>query len=332
MAFTHVAESVGDLGERVTPLHGRFHGPRLEQVSQEIQVRRVELRDEENGLLTAAHSSHPHLGDVTERPHQPTSLSADDDERRLRIQHTPALGPRLAPRDIEDHVAATAASGEVLAGVVDHVISTERSRLLDVPRAADSGYLRSERLGNLHGECANASRGAVDEDLLSGLKLPVVAQALQGREARHGNGCRLLEGQVRRLPRDRLLHADVLRERSVCNAEGLFTRSDALHVLADRFHRAGEIAADRRRLRPAQPSDRARDPRRTRHVIPIDAIDRSRAHSDEHAVIHELRLLYVPELEDLGGAVLVADDRPHRRRSFWRRLHRSPFVRCKLTM
>jgi len=209
------------------------------------------------------------------------------------------------------------------------MISTERSRLLDVPRAADSGYLRSERLGDLHSECANASRGAVDEGLLSGLKLPVVAQSLQRRERRHGDGCCLLEGQVRRLPRDRLLHADVFGERSVRHTEGVFTRPNALDVLADRFHRAGEIAADRRRLRPAEPRDRARDPRRTRHVIPIDAIYRGCAHLHQHPVVRELRLLYVTELEDLrGGSILVADDGLHRRRSL---VHRAPFVHCKLT-
>jgi len=59
------------------------------------------------------------------------------------------------------------------------VIGAERSRLLDIPRAADGGYLCSERFRDLHREGAHDAGGAVDEDLLSRLKLPVVAQALQ---------------------------------------------------------------------------------------------------------------------------------------------------------
>src|SRR5215211_6632635 len=123
----------------------------------------------------------------------------------------------------------------------DHVIGAERSRLLDVPRAADGGYLRPERLRDLDGERAHAAGGAVDEDLLSRLELPVVPQALQGREGRHGHGGRLLEGQVCRLRCDSLRRAHVLGERPALPAEDVVTGSKVRDVLADGLHRSGEV-------------------------------------------------------------------------------------------
>ena len=44
---------------------------------------------------------------------------------------------------------------------------------------ADSRHFRAEGFGDLHGECADAARGAVDQDLLPRLDLPLVAQTLQ---------------------------------------------------------------------------------------------------------------------------------------------------------
>lgn len=84
----------------------------------------------------------------------------------MRLEHAPARRPRPTPRVVEQHVVLATASGEVVAGVVDHVIGAERSRLLDISRAAYGGDLRSERLGDLHGERSHAAGCAVHEDLL----------------------------------------------------------------------------------------------------------------------------------------------------------------------
>ena len=143
----------------------------LEQLAQDLQVRPVELRDEEDDLPAAPQRRQTQLDDVAQRPDQSVALRcSDDDESRLRVEHALALRPRPAPGDVEHQVVALVAPGEVLLGVVDDVVGAERSDEIDVPRAAHAGHLRSECLGDLHGERAHASRRAVDQDLLSRLE------------------------------------------------------------------------------------------------------------------------------------------------------------------
>jgi putative ABC transport system ATP-binding protein len=87
--------------------------------------------------------------------------------------------------EVEDHLEALAAAGEVLAGVVDHVIRTKGADKLDVARAAHAGHLGTERLGDLHGEGADTARRAVDQHRIAGLHAADVAQALQGGDGPH---------------------------------------------------------------------------------------------------------------------------------------------------
>ena len=56
----------------------------------------------------------------------------------------------------------------------------------------------AERLRDLDGEAAHAARGAVDEDALARLEVPVVAHRLECGQAcdRHRRG--FLEGEIRR--------------------------------------------------------------------------------------------------------------------------------------
>ena len=82
------------------------------------------------------------------------------------------------------------------------MVRTERAHHLDVARAAYAGDLRAQRLRDLHRECADASRCAVDQNLVSRLKLAFVAQALQRRDPRDCDTARLFEADVRRLQHD----------------------------------------------------------------------------------------------------------------------------------
>ena len=91
-----------------------------------------------------------------------------------------------------------------------------------------AGHLGAERLGDLHGERAHAARRAVDEDLLPGLDLAVVAQELQGGGRRHADGGRLLEREVGRLRQEVVLaRRRVLGECAGAPAEHLVARSKA---------------------------------------------------------------------------------------------------------
>ena len=72
-----------------------------------------------------------------------------------------AAGERAVSGDVEDQVVA--ALGEVLARVVDDVVGAQRADQVDVPRTAHGGDVSSECLGDLHGEAADATRGADDQ-------------------------------------------------------------------------------------------------------------------------------------------------------------------------
>ena len=82
---------------------------------------------------------------------------------------------------VEDEVVALRAFGEVVLGVVDDVIRAERAHELHIAGAADAGHLGAERLGDLHGVCADAAGGAVDEHLLPGGDVTVIAQGPAAR-------------------------------------------------------------------------------------------------------------------------------------------------------
>ena len=93
------------------------------------------------------------------------------------------------------------------------------------------------------------------------------------------------------------------------------TSSPALeprHVAADGLHDAGQVGAENGVLRRAQPV--AREPYRVRqagHDVPDAPIHAGRVHAYEHLVVCDLGRVDVPQLEAVGGAVGVPDDRLH---------------------
>ena len=186
---------------------------------------------------------------------------------------------------------------EVLLRVVDDAVCAERSGLLHVPRAADGGHVRAERLCDLHRVGADASGRAVDQNLLPGLDLALVAQRLEGGEPRHRNGCRFLERDVGRLGRKLLLGgARVFGPGAGSGAEHLVTRLKRLDVLADGFDPPSQIAPHVRVVGSPQPCPHSCEVG-PGHAVPLDGIDRSRLNPDEHLVVFQDRLVDVPELE-----------------------------------
>ena len=82
---------------------------------------------------------------------------------------------------------------------------------------------------------ADPSSCADDQDLLPRLDAARVAQRLEGGEAGHRNGRRLLERERGRLGDKELLRGDrVLGERADATAEDLIPDPETGHVLADR--------------------------------------------------------------------------------------------------
>ena len=222
--------------------------------------------------------------------------------------------------------------GEVLLRVVDHAVRAERPGLLDVSGAAHRGHVGAERLGELNGERAHASGSAVDEHRLARLHLPLVAQGLECRDARHGHRRGLLERQVRRLPGEPVLAGErVLGPGRARDAEHLVARLQALDLPADGLDGSRQVGADGLILRPAHAVSDAREVRPA-DAVPLDRVDGRGVHAHEHLAVSDRRLVDVPQLEDIGPAVAFVEDRLHAgrcargavsiwQRQAWRRIH-----------
>lgn len=59
----------------------------------------------------------------------------------------------------------------------------ERSDQVHAPRAAHAGHVGAERLGDLHREGTDAPGGTIDQHLLTGSKLALIAKRLERHEA-----------------------------------------------------------------------------------------------------------------------------------------------------
>jgi len=102
-------------------------------------------------------------------------------------------------------------------------------------------------------------------------------------------------------------------QRAVASLAELHREPEPLGAAADRLDHSGEIGSDARVLRHPPPRP---DPRevRTRDAVPLDRVDRRRAHADEHLVVLRRRDGDLAEVEDtrLRAAVALVDDRCHR--------------------
>src|SRR5260370_2574455 len=104
--------------------------------------------------------------------------------------------------------------------------------------------MRTEGFGDLYGEGADASGGAVDQDSLSRLNMPLVTKTLQRSERRYGYGRGLFERDVLWLDDEyRLGSAQILGKGSFAQAEDGVAWFELGDVLADGFDLAGHINA-----------------------------------------------------------------------------------------
>src|SRR2546423_1005626 len=166
----------------------------------------------------------------------------------------------MVPDVVEDEVVAFLTLGEVLPGVVDDMVSADRSDHVDVLRAAHACHLGTERFGDLHRERSEASRRAVDQNLVTWLDLPLVAKQLQCRGCGDPDrGC-LLEREAGRLWHEVVRRgARVLGKGARAPAENLIAWAQLRHARTDGLHRPGDIRSRDSVLYLAQSVRRARD-------------------------------------------------------------------------
>src|SRR5437870_10786906 len=122
---------------------------------------------------------------------------------------------------IVDHVVTLVGLSKILFCVIDNAIGADRFDKIDIARAANAGDFGAERLGDLDGESANAARRTVDQNLLSGLNVPFVAQSLQCREPGNRDRTGLLKGDVRRLQNNSAIgiDADIFGDSAILRSE-----------------------------------------------------------------------------------------------------------------
>jgi hypothetical protein len=241
-------------------------------------------------------------------PDPPTSTSVP-----VGGEGTAEIGQGTVASHLQDQVITPARAGEVLLGVVDHLVGPDRSDQLRTVGAAHPGHLGAERLGQLDREAAHPTRGPDDHDPLAWLDLPGVAERLEGREPGDGHGRGLLKGEVGRL-QDELALGDrgVLGKGAVAPAEDRITWLQLGHPGADRLDAAGHVEAWNIVLWVGEPVAQAGDIGQALDRQPVTFPDGRRAYLDQHGIVGDHRLVDVLELQGIGWAVPGMDDRLHR--------------------
>ncbi len=126
MSLGEVAHGLGQLAQRILAVDERGQFASFEKLVHEKQIFSIHVRDEEGDCLAGAQGSQADLEDVSQRSDETIPLRpADEDEGRIRVQDAPEVSPRAASRDVKHQVVAPSAAGEVLPGVVDHMVGAE---------------------------------------------------------------------------------------------------------------------------------------------------------------------------------------------------------------
>src|SRR5882762_6485327 len=100
---------------------------------------------------------------------------------------------------VKNQVVTSLSFSEILFHVVNDLISPDGSNQVRLSRTANTGYVCAERLGDLHGERADASARTINEDVLPRLKLSFVAKTLERGEPRNRQRSCLLKRYLLRL-------------------------------------------------------------------------------------------------------------------------------------
>ncbi len=207
--------------------------------------------------------------------------------------------------DVQDQVVVPGAVGEVVPGVVEHVVGAQGPHQVLLGRTGDAGDLRAERLRQLYGVRADTAGGAEHQHRLARLDPAGIGERLQCRAGRDRHDRRLLEGEPLRLGRQLVLpHRGVLGEGAARDAVDLVTHAEAGHRGADGRHlpatsRPGTRFFGRRKPEPEDPHEVGP----AGHQVPRPPVEPRRPHPHEHLVVgdHGWRDLVHPQ--DVGRAV-----------------------------
>src|ERR1700726_3712379 len=138
---------------------------------------------------------------------------------------------------VDNYVVAICTLGEILFGVINHVICAERSDKINISSTAYASNFSAERFGDLHRESPDTAGRAIDQNLLPRLNLSFVAHTLQRRNPRDVDGSCLFKTDAGRLQCD-CSHgppADILGKGPTSTAEHVIAWFELSDILTDRF-------------------------------------------------------------------------------------------------
>ena len=210
-------------------------------------------------------------------------------------------------------IPAARAVGEVLARVVDEVVGTHGKHQVALGAARDAGDLGAVGLRDLDGEGADTATRADDQDALAGLYVRHVADRHEGSDTGDRRGGRLLDREARGLAQERRAGADrEVGERALHDAHHLVAGGEIGDALAHRLDGAGRVTAAGVSLpQLLQVGHEPRELRLAGHEVPYVGADARGADLDAHLTGAGYGLGDVAELEYVGRAEGVLDDRLH---------------------
>src|SRR2546426_778322 len=239
-----VPHRLGALAQRVGPVDDGLDLPGLQVFLQGVQVFLLPVGNERAQTVANERGQQAVLEKRKDRVLSPAGLTRLDEGSPL-LQRTLALGEGVVPGHVEYQVVPPPGLGEVLAGVIDDPVRADRADEVQVLRAGHARDVRSQHLGDLHGERPDTPRRPVDQDLLSTLEPSHIPETLQRGVRRNRDRGGLLECQVRGLSNESdVPNRDVLGQRVYARAEDLIPGPEFLHVRADRFDASREVPSE----------------------------------------------------------------------------------------
>ena len=291
----------GHLGQGSGLGHEHPQGPGLQHGGQAGEADRVRLDQHPGG---------PHAAGLELRGLGQLDRRGDDHERAAATQT--GQGARrvlLTADEVDDAVHVARDLGEVLAPVVDRVVHAELAQEPVLGGRGGAPDLGPARLGDLHGQVADAAGGGVDEHTRPGAELQRVDDGLPGGQPGQGHGARRHEvdavGDALDLARGRggELRVGVGRVGEARHAEDPVAHLEAGDPGAHLHDLAGEVPAQDQGPAGGEAAAHAAP----LEGLPVDRVDPRRADANEDLGRTGLGDGELPQGEGSGGRVGAED-------------------------
>ena len=196
MAIAQVLDGRRSVCQGIALADDGRHRARLDEPGQEPEVLRALGRHDAHEPLADKHGQQRRAERAFKTARQPPSaFPADDRERSLRHQGPPQQRQRTVAGGVDDDVVAPPPVGDAVPGVVDDLVRADRPDEVGLRRAAHTGDVRPECLGELDGVRDDTAGRADDQHALPGWTLPTSRRAWRAVTG-DWDGGRLLEAEV----------------------------------------------------------------------------------------------------------------------------------------